>query len=169
MIGEDGIRHPDFKGSMDANNAQYHHNCHIRYTPFKMERKKQSLQKKKVELTQVAESGSSSCCSTGSSSRHASLSTDPIGIICGKFDKIDNLHAAGAFHATKSKLNVEHVTKLTNQWRNMAVYIGDDALKSRLMMGDLGANSSFYHKRCSTNLFNKYTKKCNDPGRKKID
>ena len=141
------------------------------YTIYTLQdgKKEAVIAEEESRINQVAESGSSSRCSTGSSSRHASLSTDPICIICGKFDKIDNLHAAGAFHATKSKLNVEHVTKLTNQWRNMAVYIGDDALKSRLMIGDLGANSSFYHKRCSTNLFNKYTKKCNDPGRKKID
>ena len=51
----------------------------------------------------------------------------------------------------------------------MTVYIGDDALTSRLMIGDLAANSSFCHKRCSTNLFNEYTKKRNDPGKKKID
>ena len=44
----------------------------------------------------------------------------------------------------------EHVRKLTNNWRNIAVYIGDNALVNRLMIGDLGANSSFYHKRCST-------------------
>ena len=27
------------------------------------------------------------------------------------------------------------------------------------MIGDLGANSSFYHKRCSTNLYNRFAKK----------
>jgi len=35
----------------------------------------------------------------------------------------------------------------------------DDALASRLSIGDLGANSSFYHKRCSTNLYNEFVKK----------
>ena len=44
--------------------------------------------------------------------------------------------------------------KLKNNWRDIAVYIGDNALVSRLMIGDLGANSSFYYKHCSTNLYN---------------
>ena len=49
--------------------------------------------------------------------------------------------------------------KLTNNWRDIAVYIGDNALVNRLMTGDLGANSSFYHKCFSTNFYNRFTKK----------
>ena len=41
----------------------------------------------------------------------------------------------------------------------IVVCIGDNALANRLMIGDLGANNSFYHKRCSTNLYNRFTKK----------
>ena len=169
VLGEDGVRHPDFKGTMVANNAQYHHNCHIRYTSYKMERKKQSLQKKKKNLTQVAESGRSLRGSTASTSGRASLSADSICIICGKPDDVCNLHAAGALHATKSKSDVDHVTKLTNQWRTMAIFLGDDALRSRLMIGDLGANSSFYHKRCSTKFYNDYRNKQNKQGKCPID
>ena len=73
-------------------------------------------------------------------------------IICGEHDAIKNLHVAEAFYASKSKLNTEHVMKLTNNRRDIAVYIGDNAIVNRLMIGDLGANSSFYHKHCSTNL-----------------
>lgn len=36
---------------------------------------------------------------------------------------------------------------------------GDDELTSRLLVGDLGANRSFYHKLCSTKLYNKFVKK----------
>ena len=78
---------------------------------------------------------------------------NPICIICGEHDAIENVHAVGAFYASKSKLNSEHVIKLINNWRDIAVYIGDNALINRLIIGDLGANSSFYHKRCSTNLY----------------
>ena len=49
--------------------------------------------------------------------------------------------------------------KLTNDLRDIAVYIGYNALANRLIIGDLGPNSSFYHKRCSTNLFNRFIKK----------
>ena len=109
--------------------------------------------------------------STGSNSR-ASLSSaipNPIYIICGEHNAIENVRAAGAFHASKSKLNSEHVMKLTNSWRDIAVYIGDNALVNRLMIGDLGANSSFYHKRCSTKLYNRLTKKEKKECKRKIE
>ena len=48
--------------------------------------------------------------------------------------------------------------KLKNNWRDIAVCIGDKALVNRLMIGDLGANSLLYHIRCSTNLYNRFTK-----------
>ena len=57
------------------------------------------------------------------------------------------------------KLNVENVTKQTEKWRQMDLIDGDDELTSRLLVGDLGANRSFYHKLCSTKLNNKFVKK----------
>ena len=57
------------------------------------------------------------------------------------------------------KLNVENVTKQTEKWRQMDLIDGDDELTSRLLVGDLGANRSFYHKLCSTKLYNKFVKK----------
>ena len=90
----------------------------------------------------------------GSNSRASSSSAipNPICIICGEHGVIENVHPAGVVHASKSKLNSEHVMKLTSNWRDIAIYIGDNALVNRLMIGDLGANSSFYHKRCSTKV-----------------
>ena len=37
------------------------------------------------------------------------------------------------------------------------------------MIGDLSANRSFYHKRCSTNLYNRFTKKQKEECKGKID
>ena len=37
------------------------------------------------------------------------------------------------------------------------------------MIGDLGANSSFYHKSCSTTLYNRFTKKQKEECKGKID
>ena len=34
-------------------------------------------------------------------------------------------------------MNIEHVMKLTKNWRDLAVYIGDNALVNRIMVGDL--------------------------------
>ena len=56
-----------------------------------------------------------------SSSPHVEiLRTNYLCTICGEYDELEKLCAAGAFHATKSKLNVNHVTQLTNKWREMA-------------------------------------------------
>ena len=55
--------------------------------------------------------------SSTDSNSHASSSSaipNPICIICGEHDAIENIHATGAFHASQSKLNSEHVIKLTN-------------------------------------------------------
>ena len=71
----------------------------------------------------------------------------------------ENLLSDGAFYTSKSKLNIEHVMKLTINWRDIAIYISSNPLAKRLMIGDLGANSSFYHKCHSTNLYNWFTKK----------
>ena len=109
---------------------------------------------------EVGQSSSFLRSATGSNF-HASLSSanaNPISIIFSEHDAIWNLHAAGAFHASKSKLNTGHVMRLTNNWIDIAVYIGDNALVNRLMIGDFGANSSFYNK-CSTNLHNRFTEK----------
>ena len=83
-------------------------------------------------------------------------------IICNEIDELKNLLAAGALHATKTKLKADHATKQTEQWRNMATTIGDIRLASQLSTGDLGANSSFYHKRCYTKLCNDFIKKDNE-------
>ena len=102
----------------------------------------------------------------GPSLRRSSFLRNPhityLCTICGINDALSNLCAAGAFHATKSKLNINHVIQLTKKWREMAIGMGDDDLVSRLMVGDLGANSIFYHKSCYTNLHNEHVKLCKE-------
>ena len=56
VLGLDGIRHPDFNSSEVANNIQYYHNRHTRYTSCRIERKRHSLLKKEAKLVQVTES-----------------------------------------------------------------------------------------------------------------
>ena len=130
VIGEDGIKYPDFKKSMLQRKAKYHHDCKSSFSPYHMNKKIKSLAKKQAK---AAESTSFPLrsplrSSTGSSSRTSSYTC----IICDEADILDNLHAAGAYHASKSKLNAGHVNKLTKEWRDIAVYIGDPVLASRL-------------------------------------
>ena len=51
----------------------------------------------------------------------SSANPNPVCIICNE------LHAAEVFYASKSKLNTEHITKLTSNSRYIAVYIGNNA------------------------------------------
>ena len=51
----------------------------------------------------------------------------------------------------------------------MALHIGNDTLSSRVLIDSLGANSAFYHKRCSTKLQNEYLKKKCADRKGKID
>ena len=161
---------PDFKHVMLRKSAKYHHNCHIQYSPCNLARKKKSSRRKNKKV-EVGQSRAFWHSSIGSHFRASSSSAipNPICIICGEHDAIENVHAAGAFHASKLKLNSEHVMKLTNNWRDIAVYIGDNALVNRLMIGDLGANSSFYDKCCSTNLYNRFTRKQKEECKGKMD
>ena len=158
-VGEDGTEYPDFERVMLREPAKYNHNCHIRYSPYNLARKKKSLRSKNKKV-EVGQSSAFLRLSIRSNSRASSSSAirNPICIICSEDDAIENVHAAGSFHASKLKLSSKHVMKLKNNWRDIAVCIGDKALVSRLIIGDLGANSSFYHKRCSTNLYNRFTK-----------
>ena len=146
---EAGTEHSDFERVMLSKSAKYHHHCHIRYSPYNLARKEKSLRSKNKKA-EVGQSSAFLRSSMGSNSRASSSSaiSNPICIICGEHDATENVHAAGAFHVSKSKMNSEHVMKLTNNWRDTAVYIGDNPLVNGLMIGDLGANSSFYHKRC---------------------
>ena len=43
VVGEEWTEHPDFERVMLRKSAKYHHNCHIRYSPYNLARKKKSL------------------------------------------------------------------------------------------------------------------------------
>ena len=57
----------------------------------------------------------------------SSANPNPVCIICNELNATENFHAAEVFYASKSKLNAEHITKLTSNSRYIAVYIGNNA------------------------------------------
>ena len=67
------------------------------------------------------------------------------------------------------KLNVENATKQIEKWGQMDLIDGDDELSSRLLIGDLGANRSFYHKLCSNKLYNKVAQKDKERKQTRVD
>ena len=157
IVGDDGVSYPNFENIMKANIGKYHHNCKNNLSDYKLKEKIEITQEKKAKL-----STDHSPNLRSSSSRSSADSSTPKCIICNETDELKNLHAAGALHATKTKLKADHVTKQTEQWRLMAKTIGDRRLARRLSIGDLGANSSFYYKRCYTMLYNDFIKKDNE-------
>ena len=157
IVGDEGVSYPNFENVMKANIAKYHHNCKNNFSDYKLKKKIESTQKKKAKLTTGQSPNLRSSFSR--SSPDSSISKC---IICNEIGELKNLQAAGALDATKTKLKADHVTKQTTQWGHMATTIGDSRLASRLSIGNLGANSSFYHKRCYTKLYNNLIKKGNE-------
>ena len=113
-VGEHGTEHPDLEHVMLRKSAKYHYNCHIRYSPYNFGRKKKLLQNKNKKA-EVGQSSASLRSSMGSNSRASSSSafSDPVCIIYDEDDAVEDVHAAGAFHASKSKLNTQPVVNLT--------------------------------------------------------
>ena len=142
---------------MKANIAKYHHNYKNNLSDYKLNKKVESTQKKKAKLS--TDHSPNFCFSSSRSSTDSSI---PKCIVCNEIDELKNLHAAGALHATKTKLKADHDTRQTEKWRHMATTIGDSRLASRWSIGDLRVDSSFYHKRCYTEWYNDFMKKNNE-------
>ena len=161
IVHSDGIQHPDFKGAMLRNKAKYHHNWYLRYTPYHLNKRKLSLQKREAKDNAANSVSTRPRVSRSSSSRQSTPTKDTC-VICGVIYDIVNLYAAGAFHAHQKKVKREHNDKLTTQWKADAIFLQDDVLLARLSIGTLNSNSYFYHKSCETKLFNRVRKKKND-------
>ena len=102
--------------------------------------------------------------------RHSTsrLTSSSIYFICclrGKFDDKD-FQSAEVFHATKSKLKMDHVTNLTNQCRNGHISCCD-AVTSWLINGDVVASNSLYPNIVHKKLYKKHTKYRNNHGKSK--
>ena len=72
-----------------------------------------------------------------------------------KQQQFQKLHAAGEFHTSFQKPNVQHVNSLTAIWRNMACFLGDTNILSKLD-SDLRGNEIFYHSKCQKKYVSRY-------------
>ena len=145
---------PNFKECMLKNNAVYHHNCYSKFTSFKLNVKIAS-RNRKLEKERLTSRPSTS---TSLRSQLQPSRSMIICYICGEEDTLDNLHAAGAKYATKKRLDYSYIEEQTEQWREMARVVGRDDLMKRLLIGDLGANSIFYHLKRYSELKRSYEK-----------
>ena len=77
-------------------------------------------------------------------------------LFCNQADKKENLCPAGEKHSSALVPNVEHVTKLTQTWKNMALQLGELDIHSKLSIGDVRSNELYYHKLHLTQFHNRY-------------
>ena len=94
VVRKNWTDHPDFERVMLRKSAKYHHNCHIRYSPYNLSRKEKSLRSKNKKV-EVGQSSTFLRSSMGSNSCAYSSSAipNPICTICGENDAIENVHA----------------------------------------------------------------------------
>ena len=136
--------------------AKYHYNRLIWYSLYNMARRKKSLQRKNKK----AEVGPFSFPLQTQTLVHLRVQQIQIlfALCAVNMIPLRTYLLLGHF----MHVNRNWILKMLLSWqiiREKAVYIGDNALVDRLMIGDVGSNSSFYQKRCSATLYNRFTKK----------
>ena len=62
-------------------------------------------------------------------------------------DKPETLCAAGTFHALAQKNNEQHIREFTEKVKNMALFLDELEIFSKLSTGDAASSEVFYHKR----------------------
>ena len=104
IVGDDGDSYLNFQNVMKANITTI--NVRTISLITNSRKKIESIQKKKSTLSDDHSPNLRS--SSMQSSTDSSITTC---IICNEIDEVKYLHAAGALHATKTRLKADHVTK----------------------------------------------------------
>ena len=103
-VVNDGV--PNVKKTLIKNSAVYHHACASNYKERELHALKLRISKQQIQNNETQPSSYPMRSSSG-------ISSLQIGnlqcCICGGEDSNSNLHAAGAFHATKTKIDSLHV------------------------------------------------------------
>ena len=73
--------------------------------------------------------------------------------ICNQTESPGNLHARGSFHATKRNVNAKHNKEVTENWKSMALKVGNKTLLNQLSTGDASSNELYYHVKCNKSLW----------------
>ena len=128
--------------TLQKKNAVYHKNCYSMYNLQHLRR----LQKKKVVKDNDDDLQRRKRCKIDLG--------EAVCIFCGENDSRENLCAAGEYH-NNSNSSIDHVSTLTEQWREMALHLGELDIHAKLCVGDVSANE-IYHKLHYTQFRNRY-------------
>ena len=137
--------------------AKYHKNCYNNYSEEKLKQVKERQNK-----LNVVSNMSEQLCSPSQSTRSRDTLNHDFGKLvccfCSKTDTESNL-TAGTFHATKNKVDINHVSNLTEKWKTMAAKLDYSELLSKLLSGYIVSNELYYHK---STIENCYVEFCNE-------
>ena len=138
--------------------AKYHKKCYNDYSKEKLKRAKERQNK-----SNVVSDASEQLCSPSQSIRSRDTSNHDFGKLiccfCSETDTENNLTAACTFHATKNKVDINHLSNLTEKWKTMAAKLGYREPLSQLSSGDIVSNELYYHK---STIKNCYVQFCNE-------
>ena len=78
-------------------------------------------------------------------------------LFCDNEDYKDKLTAAGEYHSGSNNPNTRHVEPLTENWKQMAIQLGEVDVHTKLCCGDVRASEMYYHKAtCYMQFRNRY-------------
>ena len=67
-------------------------------------------------------------------------------MFCDNENYKDKLTAAGEYHSESNNPNTRHVESLTENWKQMAMELGELDIHAKLCCGDVRASKIYYHK-----------------------
>ena len=137
--------------------TKYHKKGYNNYSEEKLKQVKERQNK-----LNIVSNMSEQLCSPSQSTRSRDTLNHDFGKLvccfCSKTDTESNL-TAGTFHATKNKVDINHVSNLTEKWKTMAAKLDYSELLSKLLSGYIVSNELYYHK---STIGNCYVEFCNE-------
>ena len=73
---------------------------------------------------------------------------DHVCLFCAEKDLPTNLCAAGTWHAKITQVYMQHVDKISEQLRSMALFLNGLSVLAKLSSSDVASNELFYHSKC---------------------
>ena len=126
ILDKNGNRvHTILYESLKTNNSCFHRNCGTKYNKSKLEwfTKKRDNAEQPIPLV-----------------RHSSVEKRDFATvfctICNQTDSSESLHTRGSFHVTKWSVNAKHNKEVTENWKSMALKVGNETFLNHLSTGD---------------------------------
>ena len=82
---------------------------------------------------------------------------DHVCLFCAGKGLPTNLCAGGTWHAKITQVYRQHVDKVSEQLRSMALFLNGFNVLSKLSSSDVASNELFYHSKCYKTFTNRYS------------